>query len=54
MTRNELFDILYNMILILGAEYMLYELSKALSNDELEANLKYIANNHDLSELFED
>lgn len=32
----------------LGAEYLLEELMKALTDDELKENIEYIAKNHDI------
>lgn len=39
--------------MVLGAETLLDELEKALTTDELEDNLKYIAKNYDI-EIEED
>lgn len=40
--RNELFDILNEMIEHVGVEEILDELTQAMTTDELEANVKHL------------
>ena len=42
MMRNELFDILNEMIEHVGVEEILDELTQAMTTDELEANVKHL------------
>jgi len=42
MNRNELFDILNDMIEQVGVECVLDELTQAMSTDELRANVKHL------------
>lgn len=54
MTKEELFNMYEKMILWLGERTMLDELFNALSSEAIEDNLKYIADNHGLNDLFDD
>ena len=42
MDKNELMEKMDEMVEILGVEYVLEELARAMSSDELQANLKFI------------
>ena len=46
--RNELYEILDEMVQMLGIEQVLDEMVKAQDSDELQANLEYISDNWDL------
>ena len=47
-SRAELFEVLNEMVEILGAEETLLEIANALSSDELEENLDYVSRMYDL------
>lgn len=53
MTRNELFDVLNEMIDHVGTDGILDELTRAMSTDELEEHVshldKYLFDNHFLT-----
>ena len=48
MEHDEVWDIFEEMKEMLGAEELVNELAQALSTDELEENLRFIDQNHDL------
>ena len=47
-SRAELFEVLNEMVEILGAEQTLQEIAQALSSKELEENLDYVSQAWDL------
>ena len=48
MERNELYNIVDEMIELLGSDKLLDALIRAMSSDELESNLRYIDRVYDL------
>lgn len=48
MERNELYNIVDEMIELMGHEQLLDSLIRAMSSDELESNLRYIDRVYDL------
>ena len=54
MNKMELYELFEEMINVLGEETLLNELFSALSSDELEENLTYIADMNDISYLYEE
>ena len=47
-SNAELFEILNQMVEILGAEETLQQIAQALSSKELEENLEYVSRMYDL------
>ena len=54
MDKMELYGLLQKMIEVLGEEQLLADLFCALTSDELEDCLTYIADMRDVSYLYED
>ena len=52
MHKRELYELFEEMINVLGEKGLLDEIFNVLSSDELEENLKYIADNNDLNDLY--
>lgn len=52
LDKNELMEKLDEMVEILGAEYVLEELARAMSSDELQENLEFVDRMNE-TELFD-